>query len=61
MLVIIRRFCQRQGFEQGDQIAVRIYAVGLAGLDQRIQVRTGVGPGHRIGEEPIAPVMETFP
>ena len=55
LLVIVRCFCQRQGFEQNDQIAIRICPVGLAGLDQRVQVRTGVGPGHRVGEEPIAP------
>ena len=54
-LVIVRRFCQGQGFEQSDQIAIRIHPVSLAGLDQRIQVRTGVGARHRIGEEPIAP------
>lgn len=55
LFVIVRRFCQRQDFEQGDQIAIRIHGIGLAGLDQRIDIRAGIGPRHRSGEEPIAP------
>ncbi len=54
LFVIVRRFCQRQGFEQGNQIAIGIHPIGLAGLDQRINIRTGVGAGDGIGEEPIA-------
>ena len=40
--------------EEADQIGVGIDAVGLAGLDQRIEVGTGMGAGHRIGEQPVA-------
>ena len=41
--------------EQADEIGVGIDAVGLAGFDERVQVRTGVGSRHRISKEPITP------
>jgi hypothetical protein len=42
LLVIIRRLCQRQGFEQSDQIPIRIDPVGLASFDPGIAPRVGL-------------------
>ena len=41
--VILGSLCQRQRLEQRRQIAIRIDAIGLAGLDQRVKVGAGVG------------------
>ena len=38
---------------------VAIDAVDRAGLKQRIQVGAGMGPGHRIAEEPVAPFNDS--
>ena len=45
----------RKRNEQGQEIAVAVDAVDLAGLQQRVQVGAGVGAGHGVGKQPIAP------
>lgn len=47
--------------EEGYQVLVGVDAIGLAGFDERVEVGAGVGAAHRIGEEPIATLMESFP
>ena len=53
-LVVVGGLSERQGHEQGLQIAVRVDAVGLAGLQQRVQICARVGAGHGIREQPVA-------
>ena len=43
--------------EEPDEVGVRIDAVGLAGFDDGVEIRTGVCAGDRIGEQPVAAVM----
>ena len=40
--------------EEADEVGVGIDAVGFAGFDDRVEIRTGVCTGDRIGEQPVA-------
>lgn len=48
--VVIDGLCQRQCLEQRDQITIKIDTIGLAGFDQRVQIRTGVGSADGIAK-----------
>ena len=40
--------------EDTDEIGVGIDAARLAGFDERVEISTGIGPRHGIGEQPVA-------
>ena len=46
--------------EEADEVGVRIDAVGLAGFDDRVEIRAGVCTGDRIGEQPVAAADDQF-
>ncbi len=54
-LVVISSLGFWQRNQQCPQIPVAIHTIGSTSLHQRIQIGAGVGTGHRIGEQPVAP------
>lgn len=51
----------RQCLEQGNKILVRIDVVRLAGLDDGIKIGAGIGAGHGIAEQKVAPADDEGP
>ena len=47
--------------EDPAQVMIGLEAAGLGGLDQAIKIGGGLGAGHGVMEEPVAPLMESFP
>ena len=49
-LVVVRGARKRQGDHQALQAAIRLHPVGLAGLQQGVQIRTRVGATDGVAE-----------
>lgn len=50
--VVVGRFSERQFHEQPGEVTVRIDAVRLAGLDERVEIGTGLCAGDSVCEQP---------
>ena len=50
--VVVAGCSERQLREQPGQIAIRLDAIRLARLDERVQVGAGLRASNRIGEQP---------
>ena len=46
--------------EDTNEIGVWIDAARLAGFDERVEISTGIGPRHCIGEQPVAAADDQF-